>query len=261
MDLPAKVLEIYTDLPQDLFNCLSTNRLCPVASDLYKTLLQLQRKAWTELQDEVSEEQLAHKWSSCWLSTLSRALTSSDPFLQSNASSHLLGWTLRVFPASYALLASRFAGREASQLRAWVSLLNVQKTIAGDLLTDEETLQRLTCCLFSKEEHVRLAALGFLCSAPRTSQGLSEKEIQLLKEFLPLNLSCDSSSFRQLLQAMVKKALVRMRDSSLAGLRPPKVNQKESLVRKDQERGVLQAVGELPPSHVWRLCQKITSQL
>lgn len=250
MDLPAKVLEIYTDLPQHLFDCLSINRLCPVASDLYKTLLQLQRKAWTGLPDGVSEEQLAHQWSSCWLPTLSRALTSSDSFLHSNASSHLLGWTLRVFPASYALLASRFAGSEASQLRAWVSLLNVQKTIVGDVLTDEETLQRLTCCLFSKEEHVRLAALGFLCSAPRTSQGLPEREIQLLKEFLPLNLSCDSSSFRQLLQATVKKALVRMRDSSLAVLRTQKVNQKESSVSKDRERGVLQAVGELPPSHV-----------
>ncbi|XP_058014598.1 thyroid adenoma-associated protein homolog isoform X2 [Ahaetulla prasina] len=239
---PQKVLEIYTDLPQHLFNCLSTNRLCPVASDLYKTLLRLQRKAWMEMEDEVSEEQLAHKWSSCWLSTLSRALTSSDPFLQSNASSHLLGWTLRVFPASYAPLATRFGGREASQLRAWVSLLNVQKTLAGDLLTDEETLKRLTCCLFSKEETVRLAALGFLCSAPKTSQALSEREIQLLKEFLPLNLSCDSSSFRQLLQAMVKKALARMRDSSLAALRQQKVSQKERLVRKDQERSVLQAV-------------------
>ncbi|XP_060539742.1 tRNA (32-2'-O)-methyltransferase regulator THADA-like isoform X1 [Pantherophis guttatus] len=239
---PQKVLEIYADLPQHLFNCLSTNRLCPIASDLYKTLLRLQRKAWTEVEDEVSEEQLAHKWSSCWLPTLSSALTSSDPFLQSNASSHVLGWTLRVFPASYALLATRFGGREASHLRAWVSLLNVQKTLAGDLLTDEETLKRLTWCLFSKEEIVRLAALGFLCSAPKTSQVLSEREIQLLKEFLPLNLSCDSSSFRQLLQAMVKKALVRIRDSSLAVLRQQKANQKESLVRKDQERKVLQAV-------------------
>ncbi|XP_070618935.1 tRNA (32-2'-O)-methyltransferase regulator THADA-like [Erythrolamprus reginae] len=239
---PEKVLEIYADLPQHLLNCLSTNHLCPVASDMYKTLLRLQRKSWTEVQDEVSEEQLAHKWSSCWLLTLSSALTSPDPFLQSNASSHLLGWTLKVFPASYALLATRFGGKEVSQLRAWVSLLNVQKTLVGDLLTDEETLKRLTCCLFSKEETVRLAALGFLCSAPKTSQVLSETEIELLKEFLPVNLSCDSSSFRQLLQATVKKALVRMRDSSLAVLRQQQVNQKESLVSKDREKGLLQAV-------------------
>ncbi|XP_063171374.1 tRNA (32-2'-O)-methyltransferase regulator THADA-like [Candoia aspera] len=239
---PEKVLEIYVDLPQHLLNCLSTNCLCPVASDLYKTLLQLQRKAWTEVQDEVSEEQLAHKWACYWSPTLSRALTSSDSFLQSNTSSHLLGWTLRLFPASYTLLATRFGGRDASQLRAWISLLNVQKTIAGDLLTDGENLKRLTCCLFSKEENVRLAALGFLCSAPRTSQALSEREIQLLKEFLPLNLSCDSSSFRQLLQALVKKALVRMRDSSLALLRQQTVIKKEGLLGKDPERSLLQAV-------------------
>uniref|UniRef100_A0A8C5RG15 Thyroid adenoma-associated protein homolog n=1 Tax=Laticauda laticaudata TaxID=8630 RepID=A0A8C5RG15_LATLA len=240
---PQKVLKIYADLPQHLFNCLSTNRLCPVASDLYKTVLQLQHQAWTEeMKEEVLEEQLVHQWSRCWLPTFSSALTSSDSFLQSNASSQLLGWTLRVFPASYALLATRFAGEEAPQLRAWVSLLNVQNSLVGDLLTDEETLKRLTCCLVSQEDTVRLAALGFLCSAPKTSQVLLEREIRLLKEFLPLNLSCDSSSFRQLLQATLKKALVRMRDSSLAVLRQWKVNGEESSIRKDQERDVLQAI-------------------
>ncbi|KAJ6656538.1 hypothetical protein lerEdw1_003664 [Lerista edwardsae] len=212
------VLGLYEDLPQHLLNCLSTNHLCPVASDVYKTLLQLQRKAWTAGREEAPEDELAEKWAVAWLPTLSQALTSPVPFLQSNASNYLLGWTLRIFPAAYPLLAQSFRGRDAAELRAWVTLLSAQKTIAGVLPTDGETLGRLSSCLFSQEENIRLGALSLLCSSPRTNQALSPTEIRLLKEFLLLNLNCDSSAFRQLLQASVKKALVRLRDSSLASL-------------------------------------------
>ncbi|XP_061458586.1 tRNA (32-2'-O)-methyltransferase regulator THADA-like isoform X2 [Rhineura floridana] len=240
---PEKVLDTYKDLSQHLLNCLSTNHLCPVASDLYKSILQLQRKAWAEGQEHVpEEEELAQKWGRHWLPALSSALTSPISSLQNNTSNYLLGWTLRLFPASYALLAKSFRSRDPSQLRAWVTLLNVQKTIVGVLPADPESLERLSSCLFSKEENVRLATLGLLCSAPRTSQALSEMEVQLLKESLPLSMNCDSSSFRQFLQAMVKKALVRLRDSSLAVLRQKAVGEKEGLAGKDPERPLGQAV-------------------
>ncbi|XP_063000402.1 uncharacterized protein LOC134410807 [Elgaria multicarinata webbii] len=241
---PGKVLDTYRDLPHHLLSCLATNHLCPAASDLYKTTLKLQRESWTQGRKNVSEEELAQKWGRRWLLTLSSALTSPVPFLQSNASNYLLVWTLRLFPASFALLAESFSGRDASQLRAWAALLNVQKSLKGTLPADEETFHRLTFCLSSKEENVRLAALGLLCSAPRTNQALSAMEVQLLKEFLPLNLNCDSSSFRQLLQAVVKKALVRSRDSSLAVLRRRALNKKECVAEKNPETPLEQAVGE-----------------
>ncbi|XP_044296671.1 thyroid adenoma-associated protein homolog [Varanus komodoensis] len=238
---PGKVLETYRDLPQHLLNCLSTNHLCPAASELYKTILQLQRKVWTGDQREVAEEELARKWGHCWLPTVSSALTSPVSFLQSNASNYILGWTLRLFPGSYALLAGSYSGRDASQLRAWVTLLKVQKSLMGSLPGDGEALERLGFCLSSEEENVRLAALGLLCCSPRTNQALSTMEIQLLKAFLPLNLNCDSSSFRQLLQAAVKKALVRARESSLALLRRQALN-RASLAGKDPEVPLEQAV-------------------
>nr|XP_025046325.1 thyroid adenoma-associated protein homolog [Pelodiscus sinensis] len=214
-----KVLNTYKDLPQHLLNCLATNHLCPAASDMYKTILQQQRRHWVEGDKRATEEKLAQKWALQWLPTLTTALTSPITFLQSNASNYLLVWTLRLFPASYAWLAESCFGRDSAHLRAWVALLNSHKIITGALSLDAETLERLSCCLHSREENIRLAALGLLCCSPRTNQPLSEVEIRLLKEFLPLNLNCDSSSFRQLLQAAVKKALVRLRDSSLSQLR------------------------------------------
>ncbi|XP_075371832.1 tRNA (32-2'-O)-methyltransferase regulator THADA-like isoform X1 [Mycteria americana] len=213
-----QVLDAYPDLPQHLLSCLSTNHLCPAAAEVYKALVRQQR---AEQQDgqRGTEEALAEWWALRWLPMLSQALCSPLPILQSNAANHLLAWTLRQLPAAQAPLAARFSGRDAASLRAWVSLLRAQKSVVGALLLQGEVLERLSCCLGAREEGVRLAALGLLCCSPSTNQPLSGTEVRLLQEFLPLNLNCDSSSFRQLLQAAVRKALVRLRDSSLAQLR------------------------------------------
>ncbi|KAM6241830.1 tRNA (32-2'-O)-methyltransferase regulator THADA-like [Spheniscus humboldti] len=213
-----QVLDAYPDLPQHLLSCLSTNHLCPAAAEVYKALV---RQQCTEQQDrqQGTEAALAEQWVLRWLPLLSQALRSPLPILQSNAANHLLTWTLRQLPAIQAPLAAQFSGRDTASLRAWVSLLKAQKSVVGALLLQGETLERLSCCLGAREEGVRLAALGLLCCSPSTNQPLSSTEVQLLREFLPFNLNCNSSSFRQLLQAVVRKALVRLRDSSLAQLR------------------------------------------
>ncbi|XP_066187467.1 tRNA (32-2'-O)-methyltransferase regulator THADA-like [Sylvia atricapilla] len=211
-----QVLDAYPDLPQHLLSCLSTNHLCPAAAEVYKVLVRQQCSEWRDGQ-RGTEVALAEHWALCWLPLLSQALCSPLPILQSNAANHLLTWTLRQLPATQALLAAQFS--DTTSLRAWVSLLKAQKSVTGALPLGGEELERLSLCLGTREEGVRLAALGLLCCSPNTNQPLSGTEVQLLREFLPLNLNCDSSSFRQLLQAAVRKALVRLRDSSLARLR------------------------------------------
>ncbi|KAF4790367.1 thyroid adenoma-associated protein [Turdus rufiventris] len=213
-----QVLDAYPDLPQHLLSCLSTNHLCPAAAEVYKVLVRQQCGEWRDGQ-RGTEVALAEQWALCWLPLLSQALCSPLPILQTNAANHLLTWTLRQLPATQALLAAQFGGRDTMSLRAWVSLLKAQKSVAGALPLGDEALERLSRCLGTREEGVRLAALGLLCCSPNTNQPLSGTEVQLLREFLPLNLNCDSSSFRQLLQAALRKALVRLRDSSLAQLR------------------------------------------
>ncbi|RMC05923.1 hypothetical protein DUI87_17468 [Hirundo rustica rustica] len=213
-----QVLDAYPDLPQHLLSCLCTNHLCPAAAEVYKVLVRQQCSEWRNEQ-RGTEVALAEHWALCWLPLLSQALCSPLPILQSNAANHLLTWTLRQLPATQAPLAAQFGGQDTMSLRAWVSLLKAQKSVAGALPLGEEALERLSRCLGTREEGVRLAALALLCCSPNTNQPLSGTEVQLLREFLPLNLNCDSSSFRQLLQAAVRKALVRLRDSSLARLR------------------------------------------
>lgn len=210
-----QVLDTYPELPQHLLSCLATNHLCPAATELYRVLVRQQRSEGPG----GTEEALAERWARRWLPLLCQALRSPLPILQSNAANHLLVWTLRQLPATHALLAAQFDGQDAAALRAWVSLLRAQKSIVGTLPLQGEALARLRTCLRAREEGVRLAALGLLCCSPSSGQALSGTEEQLLREFLPLNLTGDSSAFRQLLQAAVRKALVRLRDSTLARLR------------------------------------------
>ncbi|KAM6246968.1 tRNA (32-2'-O)-methyltransferase regulator THADA-like [Porphyrio hochstetteri] len=246
-----QVLDAYPNLPQHLLSCLSTNNLCPAATEVYKALVQQQCTEWRDGQ-RGTEAALAERWALCWLPLLSQALRSPLAILQSNATNHLLTWTLRQLPTAQALLATEFSGQDTASLRAWVSLLRAQRSVAGALPLQGEALERLSCCLGTGEEGIRLAALGLLCCSPSTNQPLSGTELQLLQKFLPLNLNCDSSLFRQLLQAAVRKALVRLRDSSLAQLRgkvPPGAEPSE-------EAGQLtQAVGFVE----WLLQLSITS--
>ncbi|XP_030074503.1 thyroid adenoma-associated protein homolog [Microcaecilia unicolor] len=241
---PEKVLDVFRELPHQLLLCLSTNYLCPPAAELYKTLVELQRQQWTDSIACISEEELAQFWAHHWLPTLSDALTSSDSFLRNNAANYLLVCTLRIFPAACILLAEGFQGMDSARLWAWLTVLSVRK-MSGVVLLDGETLEKLSICIHCEDEAVRLATLGILCHSPKTNQTLSEMELDLLRKFLPQNLTCDSSRFRQLLQASLKKALVRQRDSSLAILKSLKKmprDESRSPARAGAEKALSQAV-------------------
>ncbi|XP_041095981.1 thyroid adenoma-associated protein homolog [Polyodon spathula] len=225
----GKVLEHFTELPRHLLNCLSTNYLSPCASEVYKTMIQRQRQELcAEADHTLLETELAQEWARHWLDTLSVALTSEVTLLQNNTSSYLLPWTLRTFPAAFKVLTASFSLSSPGHLRAWVTLLSAQRMVTtGPLPLEGTVLEKLRLGLHSLDDAVRLGALGFLCCSPKTNQALTQLELGLLKEFLPLNLTCDSSPFRQLLQAAMKKALVRIRESCLACLRKGKANSRK----------------------------------
>ena len=52
---------------------------------------------------------------------------------------------------------------------------------------------------------IRLSALGLLCESPRTTESISELDLQLLQMFVTANMNNQSPSFRQQAAAQVKK--------------------------------------------------------
>ncbi|KAM4808102.1 tRNA (32-2'-O)-methyltransferase regulator THADA-like [Rhinophrynus dorsalis] len=213
---PERVLDLYPQLPAHLFCCLSVNYLCPPASETYRTLLTLQREQWSQ-NGQLDEKVLAERWAMTWLSPLCDALCSTESSLQSNAATLFLPCSLRCFPESSSLLAERLHGLGPSELRGWVSLIHAQKAILGRVTWDIR--EKLQLCLESTDDGVRLSALSFLCCSPRSSQPPLTQDLELLKKFLPYNMGCDSPGFRQQLQAVLRKAIERLRDGALSALR------------------------------------------
>ncbi|XP_048837320.1 thyroid adenoma-associated protein homolog [Brienomyrus brachyistius] len=217
------VFERFPDLPRDLLKCLSTNHLSPSASETYKSLIQQQRRelcAAVAPGSSPSELELAEMWAQRWQPALLEALTSDIMLLQSNASSHLLPWTLRTFPGAFEILQASLSGASTGHLRAWACLVCNWRAMGRSWSLEEGLSQEtLQLALGSLDDSVRLAALGLLCGGPGTRHLPSALEVATLKQFIPLNLNSESSPFRQQLQAMVKKLLVRIRDGCLACLR------------------------------------------
>ncbi|XP_056387639.1 thyroid adenoma-associated protein homolog isoform X2 [Hyla sarda] len=224
-----KVLALYPLLPSHLFSCLTTNYLWPPAAETYRTLVYLQRQEWVQ-GGTVDEEGLGEHWAEIWLAPLSDALSSTESSLQNNTATHILPCTLRTFSDSSGLLAKQLCGSDIPHLRGWISLARAQKVVLGKV---EEAEERLQLCLESADDGVRLDAMSFLCSGPRCNQPPSSKELQLLKKYLPYNMGCDNPGFRQQLQAVLRRALERLRDAAMSALR--KGHTKEETVARALE--------------------------
>lgn len=68
--------------------------------------------------------------------------------------------------------------------------------------------------LVHKHEQVRLDALGLICETNRTTEMVSQREMDLVKFFLPYNLNSQFPAIRQKIVWVMRKLFYRIRDSS-----------------------------------------------
>ncbi|XP_076846062.1 tRNA (32-2'-O)-methyltransferase regulator THADA isoform X2 [Brachyhypopomus gauderio] len=237
------VLDQYPNLPSHILKCLSINHLAPCAAEIYKTLLQEQRRELTTGQaQEVppTEHCLAAYWARRWQPTVLKALMSDVVLLQNNASSYLLPCTLHTFPAAPHVLLPALDSTQPGHLRAWTCIVAAQRITTGQAPWASHGVcpENLRRALSSLDDRVRLAALNLLCCSPKTREAPSQVEYSALRAFLPLNLNSESSTFRQHLQAGVRKFLVRIRDSCMASLKGQRAQTRLSEEERILQRGV-----------------------
>ncbi|KAK7164223.1 hypothetical protein R3I94_002828 [Phoxinus phoxinus] len=220
-----KVLELYPALPSHILKCLSNNHLSPCASEVYKFLLQEQKRELfinAPQEPPPTDQDLANQWATRWQPVILEALTSELSLLQNNASCHLLPSTLRVFPGAFNSLLSALDPTAPGHLHAWACVMSAQRVTSGHSLWGADSphaLNTLHLALSSLDDSVRLAALNLLCCSPKTKEAPSQVEYSSLRDFIPLNLNSESSPFRQHLQAALRKFLVRIRDSCMASVK------------------------------------------
>ncbi len=252
VSLLNQVLDQYAEIPNHLLKCLSTNHLSPCGSELYKCLIQQQRR---ELRDgpqksaSHTELDLANQWARRWRPVLHEALTSDVTLLQNNSSTHLLPCTFQVFPSAVDPLLASLDPFAPGHLHAWACIVSSYRATTGGspwaLQGGSSTLETLQLALGSADDKVRLAALNLLCCSPKTKDTPTAEEMSIMRAFIPQNLNCESSPFRQHFQAGVKRFLVRIRDGCLAHVRGQNGKKKGDAAHSERAREMLeQGIGE-----------------
>ncbi|KAA8592239.1 hypothetical protein FQN60_017694 [Etheostoma spectabile] len=257
------VLDQYAELPNHLLKCLSTNHLSPCGSELYKCLIQQQRRelcGGSLKSASHTELDLANQWARRWRPVLYKALTSNVTLLQNNSSTHLLPSTFHVFPSAVDPLLASLDSSAPGHLHAWACIMSAYRATTGAspwALQGSSTVETLQLALGSVDDKVRLAALNLLCCSPKTKDTPTAEEMSLMRMFIPQNLNCESSPFRQHFHAGVKRFLVRIRDGCLAhvsGLKGKKKGDGKNSEREqdilEQGIGFVEWLGQIPYSYL-----------
>lgn len=253
VSLIDQVLDQSAEIPNHLLKCLSTNHLSPCGSELYRCLIQQQRRELCDGSQKPAshtELDLANQWARCWRPVLHEALTSDVTLLQNNSSIHLLPCTFQVFPSAVVPLLASLDPFALGHLHAWACVVSSYRAVTGGSpweLQGSSTLETLQLALGSADDKVRLAALNLLCCSPKTKDTPTIEEMSIMRTFIPQNLNCESSPFRQHLQAGVKRFLVRIRDGCLAHVRGQKGKKKGGATCSETAQDTLeQGIGEIP---------------
>lgn len=246
------MLDQYAEVPNHLLKCLSANHLSPCGSELYKCLIQQQRRelcGGSQKSASPTELDLANQWARRWRPVLHEALTSDVTLLQNNSSTHLLPSTFQVFPSAVDPLLASLDPFAPGHLHAWACIMSSYRAITGGspwALQGGSTLETLQLALGSADDKVRLAALNLLCCSPKTKDTPTTEEMSIMRTFIPQNLNCESSPFRQHFQAAVKKFVVRIRDSCLAHVRGQKGKKKGDAIHSERAQDILeQGIGKI----------------
>lgn len=245
------MLDQYAEISNHLLKCLSTNHLSPCGSELYKCLIQQQRRELCDGSQKSASHadlDLANHWARRWRPVLHEALTSDVTLIQSNSSTHLLPCTFQVFPSAVDHLLASLDPAAPGHLHAWACIMSSYRATTGAspwALQGSSTLETLQLALGSADDKVRLAALNLLCCSPKTKDTPTTEEMSIMRMFIPQNLNCESSPFRQHFQAGVKRFLVRIRDSCLAHVKGQKDKKKGDAAESGRIQDILeQGIGE-----------------
>ncbi|XP_033103076.1 thyroid adenoma-associated protein homolog [Anneissia japonica] len=113
-------------------------------------------------------------------------------------------------------------------------------------LVGRTTIRQALC---HKNNQVRLDTFALICDTKKTAEVLTDCDFDLIKFFLPYNLSSHLPSFRQQLMMLIKKLLIRLQDSGRLHYKNSKTtncpSQSESANRIHEYKGFLDWFVEL----------------
>ena len=170
-----------------------------------------------------------------WLSPVLTALSDTDPKLRYGLSNYALPTITRVVPGGItALLESLQELPDCAQptpsdglagdlghlwamtavikvARKWGASGEASSQNCAQPLPAAATAKVLRAALLHADDEMRLNALEMVCMHPKMTEPPTQAEVDLVQEFLSLNMKSSSSNYRQKCMELLKRLFLRMR--------------------------------------------------
>ena len=170
-----------------------------------------------------------------WLSPVLTALSDTDPKLRYGLSNYALPTIARVVPGGItALLESLQELPDCAQptpsdglagdlghlwamtavikvARKWGASGEASSQNCAQPLPAAATAKVLRAALLHADDEMRLNALEMVCMHPKMTEPPTQAEVDLVQEFLSLNMKSSSSNYRQKCMELLKRLFLRMR--------------------------------------------------
>ena len=173
-----------------------------------------------------------------WLAPVLAALTNGDTKLRYGLCNYALPTIARVVPGGITALLAELqrlpvnsthgdskvcVGEQVSNLWAMTAVIKVARKwgASGEAasqncaqpLPPEATALVLRAALLHEDDEMRLNALEMVCLHPKMTEPPTTAELDMVKNFLALNMKSSSSNYRQKCMELLKKFFMRLRIS------------------------------------------------
>ncbi|KFO92910.1 Thyroid adenoma-associated protein [Buceros rhinoceros silvestris] len=261
------ILQLDRTIPVQILDMMNDQSLAPYASDLLETMFTNHKAHFTS---SFRESTWIDEWHDIWVSPLLVILCEGnhdqttyiiDYYLPKllKCSPDSLTYMIRILRASAdANVGSRSTRGALGALMACLRTarahgrLELSDILSNGLVSTECIRQGLV----HQHSQVCIDALGLLCETHRSTEIVSEEEMQLIQFFMMYNLNSQSPSVRQQIASLLRKLFCRIQESSQVLYKLQQTKTKQELLGNSAERhplGILQQYKDFMSS----LCDRL----
>ncbi|KAJ7373357.1 hypothetical protein OS493_012949 [Desmophyllum pertusum] len=221
----TKMLLWFPKIPHDMFPLMRDRCLAPHIMEF------IEKMASSHKQEIVVAGENIEEWMKIWIVPLLHYLHHGCRLMREHLAQHCLPKLLKCCPESLQFLVEYLQDSNGPKLSDLGTLITCLKIARSSGLMDiykksheklalktmslwcgvvpVELMKKALCHL---DDQIRLDALGLLCDSPRTTESVTEVDLQLLQLFIPPNMNNQAPSFRQQAGAHFKKFLMRVKE-------------------------------------------------
>uniref|UniRef100_A0A8D2L6G7 tRNA (32-2'-O)-methyltransferase regulator THADA n=1 Tax=Varanus komodoensis TaxID=61221 RepID=A0A8D2L6G7_VARKO len=237
------ILAIDRTIPSQILGAMSDQSFAPYASDLLETMFVTHKKHLTTI---LEGNTWIDCWHETWVSPLLLILCDGNPEQATYVTDYYLPKLLKCSPESLNYMIKILQTSVESNvgscnsrgaLGALVACLRTARAhghlqfmdiIHGGLASTGYIKQGLV----HQHDQVRIDALGLLCESHRSTEMISEEEMQLIQFFIRYNLNSQSPAVRQQICSLLKKLFCRIYESSQTIHKAQQIKSKQGLVKQ-----------------------------